>query len=107
MPESPREQPNVGNPTAAEIFRVFRNTTMASIEGLRLLLGECADLRADLVTVHSLHSYGGGDGGNGVFSARQRDRILELRKAAGAMETLMDALPREVGDGVADAGDEE
>ncbi len=92
MPESPREQPNVGNPTAAEIFRVFRNTTMASIEGLRLLLGECADLRADLVTVHSLHSDGDGDG---VFSARQQDRILELREAAKDMQALLVSLPGE------------
>ena len=92
MPESPREQPNVGNPTAAEIFRVFRNTTMASIEGLRLLLGECADLRADLVTVHSLRSDGDGDG---VFSARQQDRILELREAAKDMQALLVSLPGE------------
>lgn len=92
MPESPREQPNVGNPTAAEIFRVFRNTTMASIEGLRLLLGECADLRADLVTVHSLHSDGDGDG---VFSARQQDRILELREAAKDMQAVLVSLPGE------------
>lgn len=92
MPESPREQPNVGNPTAAEIFRVFRNTTMASIEGLRLLLGECADLRADLVTVHSLHCDGNGDG---VFSARQQDRILELREAAKDMQALLVSLPGE------------
>lgn len=92
MPESPKDQPNVGNPTAAEIFRVFRNTTMASIEGLRLLLGECADLRADLVTVHSLHSDGDGDG---VFSARQQDRILELREAAKDMQALLVSLPGE------------
>lgn len=92
MPESPKDQPNVGNPTAAEIFRVFRNTTMASIEGLRLLLGECADLRADLVTVHSLHCDGNGDG---VFSARQQDRILELREAAKDMQALLVSLPGE------------
>lgn len=92
MPESPKDQPNVGNPTAAEIFRVFRNTTMASIEGLRLLLGECADLRADLVTVHSLHCDGNGDG---VFSARQQDRILELREAAKDMQAVLVSLPGE------------
>lgn len=104
MPRSSQGQPHDGNPTAAEIFRVFRNTTVASIEGLRLLLGECADLRADLVTVHSLHGDGAGDG---VFSARQQDRIVELKQAAVAMEALVDSLPREAGDGAADAGDEE
>jgi hypothetical protein len=46
MPQPSQDQPDDGNPTAAEIFRVFRNTTMASLQGLRLLLGECADLRA-------------------------------------------------------------
>ena len=49
-------QPADGDPTTAEIFRVFRNTTMASLEGLRLLLEECAELRAELVTIHGLHS---------------------------------------------------
>ena len=56
MPRSSQGQPQDGNPTAAEIFRVFRNTIEASIEGLRLLLRECADLRTDLVTVHRLHT---------------------------------------------------
>ena len=79
MPQPSPDQPDDGNPTAAEIFRVFRNTTMASIQGLRLLLGECADLRADLVNLHRLHSGGDGDG---VFSARQLNRILELQDAA-------------------------
>ncbi len=74
---------------------------MAGIEGLTLLLGECADLRADLVTVHSLHSDSDGDG---MFSARQQDRILVLQKAAMAMQTLLDALPREVVDGTMNAG---
>ena len=92
MPKSPPNEPRNGSPTPAEIFRVFRNTTMASIEGLRLLLGECADLRADLVTVHSLHSDGDGDG---VFSARQQDRILELREAAKDMQALLVSLPGE------------
>ena len=103
MPQSSPEQPGNGHPTAAEIFRVFRETTMASIEGLRLLLVECADLRADLVTVHTLHSNGDGDG---IFSARQQDRILELQEAAKAMEALLGSLPRG-GRGEADAGNEE
>ena len=101
MPQSSQAQPHDGHPAAAEILRVFRNTTVASIEGLTLLLGECADLRAELVTVHSLHSNGEGDG---MFSARQQDRILKLQKAALAMETLLDALPREVGDEAVDTG---
>lgn len=95
MSRCSQDGPQDGNPTAAEILRVFRNTTMGSIEGVRLLLRECADLRADLVTVsHSLKS-----DGDGVFSARQQDRILELQKAGLAMETLLDALSREMGDG--------
>jgi hypothetical protein len=99
MPQPSQDQPDDGNPTAAEIFRVFRNTTMASIQGLRLLLGECADLRADLVTVHSLHSEGDGDE---VFSARQQNRILELQKAANDMGALLTSLPRQAGDGSQD-----
>ena len=102
MPRSSRGQPHDDNPTAAETLRVFRNTTVASIEGLRLLLRECADLRTDLVTVHRLHSNGDGDGG---FSDRQQDRIIELQKAVMAMETLQDAWLREAGDGAADAGE--
>lgn len=102
MAQSSPDQPHDGNPTAAEIFRVFRETTMASIEGLRLLLGECADLRADLVIVHSLHSDGEGDG---VFSARQQGRILELQEAAMGMEALVRSLPCKGNTG-ADDGDE-
>ena len=67
-------------------------------------MGECADLRAELVTVHSLHSNGEDDG---MVSARQQDRILELQKAALAIETLLDALAREVGDGAVDASNRE
>ena len=99
MPESSRDQPHNGNPTAAEIFRVFRETTMASITGLRLLLEECANLRAELITVHSLHS---DDDGDGVFSARQKNRILELQEAAKDMESLLVSLPG----GAADASNE-
>ena len=62
MSNAQQDQPNDSNPTAAEIFRVFRETITASIEGLRLLLGECADLRAELVAVHNLHNGGYGDG---------------------------------------------
>ena len=84
------DQPSDGNPSAAEIFRVFRTTTMASLEGLRLLLEECADLRAELVTIYGLH----GDGDDhGVFAARQQDRILELQEAAKDMEELLAILP--------------
>lgn len=84
------EQPRNNNPTPAEIFRVFRDTTMASIQGLRLLLQECADLRAELIKVHDLHSSSDGDG---VFSSRQQTRILELQEAAVGMETLLVSLP--------------
>lgn len=59
--------------------------TTDRIEGLKLLLQECADLRADLVTVHSLHSDGEGDG---VFSARQQNRILKLQAQSAAGEML-------------------
>lgn len=90
MPDLSSDQPDNGNPTAAEIFRVFRNTTMASIQGLRLLLDECADLRSELVTIHSLNSDGDG---HGVFSARQQDRILELREAAKDMQAMLASLP--------------
>lgn len=98
MPQSSDDQPHDGNPTAGEIFRVFSNTTMASIEGLRLLLVECADLRADLIKVHGLHRDGEDDG---VFSARQQSRILELQDAAMEMAALQESLPRP-GDGAAD-----
>ena len=92
MRKSSPDPSDHGNPTAAEIFRVFRNTTMASIEGLKLLLDECADLRGELVTIHSLHNDGDGDG---VFSARQKNRILELQEAAKDMEAVLASLPRE------------
>jgi hypothetical protein len=89
MPQS-FGQPFDGDPTAAEIFRVFRNTTAASLEGLRLLLEECALLRAELVTIHGLH----GDGNDHrVFSARQQDRILELQEAVKDIEALVATLP--------------
>ena len=68
---------------------------MASIEGLRLLLAECADLRGELVTIHKLHSDGDGDG---LFSSRQQNRILELQEAAKDMHTLLVSLPGEVAD---------
>lgn len=104
MPQSRQEQPHDGNPTAAEIFRVFHNTTVASIEGLTLLLEECAGLRADLDTVHSLHTDGEGDG---AFSARQQNRIRDLQEAAKEMGSLLASLPHEAGDGAADATEEE
>ena len=85
-----QDQPHNGNPTPAEIFRLFRNTTLASIEALRLLLVECADLRADLITVHELQSDGDGDG---VFLGRQRGRIQELQNAALEMASLLASLP--------------
>ena len=90
MPQSSQEPPHDGNPTAAEIFRVFRQTTVASIEGLTLLLEECAGLRADLDAVHSLHSDGERDG---AFSARQQNRIVNLQEAAKEMEALLASLP--------------
>lgn len=90
MSKSSHHQPHDGNPTPAEIFRVFRETTVASISGLKLLLDECADLRAELVTVHTLTNDGDGDG---VFTARQQSRIVELNDAAQAMKALLIALP--------------
>ena len=90
MSKSSPDQPRDSNPTPAEIFRVFQNTTMASIEGLRLLLVECADLRGELITVHGLHS-----DGDGEFSVRQHNRILELQEAAKDMEAVLASLPRE------------
>ena len=104
MPQSSQEQPHDGNPTAAEIFHLFRNTTVASIEGLTLLLEECAGLRADLDAVHSLHTDGEGDG---AFSARQQNRIFDLQEAAKEMEALLASLPGDGGDGAADATEEE
>lgn len=95
MPESSHDQPNDGNPTTAEIFRVFRETTEASISGLKLLLDECADLRADLITIHSRTETE--NGGDGVFSARQQNRIVELKQASRGMEDLLIALPEEGG----------
>ena len=83
-----QDQPHNGNPTPAEIFRLFRNTTLASIEGLRLLLVECADLRADLITVHGLQSEG-----DGLFLGRQQGRIQELQNAAMEMASLLASLP--------------
>lgn len=104
MPRFSQDQLHDGNPTAAEIFRVFRNTTMASISGLRLLLEECADLRAELVTVHRLHNDGDG---NGAFSGRQANRILELQGAQQEMEALLVSLSAEAGDGPTDASHED
>ena len=89
MPQAPH-YPHNGDPTAAEIFCLFRNTTMASLGGLRLLLEECADLRAEIVTIHGLHSDGDD---HRVFFARQRDRISELQEAAEDMERLLASLP--------------
>ena len=88
MPEFFPNLPHDGSPTAAEIFRVFRNTTMASISGLKLLLDECADLRTELITmVDGTHDC------DGLFSVRQQNRILELKEAAHEMEMLVASLP--------------
>ena len=99
MSKSSHDQPLDGKPTPAEIFRVFRETTIASISGLKLLLDECADLRTELVTIRTLANDGDGDG---VFSARQQSRIVELKDAAQAMEALVIALPRGASDGADD-----
>ena len=104
MSPSSRYPPNDGTPTTAEIFRMFRETTIASISGLKLLLDECADLRAELVTVHTRTNDGAGEA-HGIFSARQQSRIVELKDAAQAMEALVIALPRGTNAG-ADGGDE-
>lgn len=104
MSDSSHNQPHNGDPTAAEIFRMFRETTIASISGLKLLLDECADLRAELVTVHTRTDDGNGDA-HSIFSARQQSRIVELKDAAQAMEALVIALPRGANDG-ADGSDE-
>lgn len=92
MSKSSHDQPVNGKPTPAEIFRVFRETTIASISGLKLLLDECADLRAELVTAHIRTNDGNGEA-HGIFSARQQSRIEELKDAAKAMEALVIALP--------------
>lgn len=95
MLEPHKDKPHNNDPTAAEIYRLFRNTTMASISAMRLLLVECADLRADLITVHDLN----GDGeGNAAFSRRQQDRILELENAAIEMVSLLASLPSQPDD---------
>lgn len=104
MSQSSHDQPHNGKPTPAEIFRVFRKTTTASISGLKLLLEECADLRGDLITIHGRTEIENGDG-DGLFSARQQSRIAELKNAAQAMEALLIALPREANT-VEDGGDE-
>ena len=101
MAQSLNKPPN-GDPSATEIFRLFRSTTTASLEGLRLLMEECADLRAELVIIHELSSDGDD---HGVFSARQKDRILELQAAANAMEALAATLPQAAA-GAADGGGE-
>lgn len=80
--------PDNGRPSAAEIFRVFRETTVASISGLKLLLDECADVRAELLMMVD-----GNHDGDGLFSTRQRNRILELKEAAQEMEALLASLP--------------
>ena len=93
MSKSSHDQPNNGTPTAADIFRMFRETTIASISGLKLLLDECADLRAELVTAHTRTNDGNGEA-HGIFFARQQSRIVELKDAAQAMDALVIALPR-------------
>ena len=92
MSKSSHDHPLNGKPTPAEIFRVFRETTIASISGLKLLLDECADLRAELVAAHNRTNDGNGEA-HGIFSARQKSRIVELRDAAQAMEALVIELP--------------
>ena len=98
MSNSSHDQPHNGNPTTPEIFRMFRETTIASISGLKLLLDECADLRAELVTAHTRTNEGNGEA-HGSFSARQQSRIVELKDAAQAMKALVLALPRGANDG--------
>ncbi len=89
------------NPTAAEIFRVFRNTTMASIEGLRLLLGECADLRGELVTLHSLHS---DSAVMGYFRPANKIAYWNYRKRRNTCRLLLASLPNQAEDDIAAAG---
>ena len=68
---------------------MFRTTTIAAISGLKLLLQECAELRAELITIVD----GNHDGdGSGSFSARQRNQIVELKRAAQAMNVLLASL---------------
>jgi len=86
----PEFSPDNNGPTVAEIFHAFRDTSIATITGLKLLLEECADLRAELVTiVEANHD------GSGLFSARQQDHILELKRAAQDMDAVLDSLPDE------------
>jgi hypothetical protein len=68
--------------------RVFRKTTITSISGLKLLLEECADLRAELALVVD-----GKHDGSGLFLARQKKRMLELKEAAHEMEAVLASLP--------------
>lgn len=75
-----------GHPSSAEIFRVFRTTMVSSIEGLRLLLAECADIRAELVTMDGKLNDEG-------FSSRQRERIAELNDAAHELVAVLNSLP--------------
>ncbi len=71
---------------------MFRTTTRAAISGLKLLLQQCADLRAELITIVD----GNHDGnGSGSFSARQRNQIVELKQAAQAMDVLLASLADE------------
>jgi len=85
------------HPIATAIFRLFGDTTIATITGLKLLLEESADLRAELVTiVEANHD------GSGLFSARQRNHILEPKRASQDMEALLASLTP---DGSASQGD--
>jgi hypothetical protein len=102
MSKSSHDEPHNGKPTPAEILRVFCETMIATISGLKLLLDECADLRAELVTAHTRTNDGNCET-YAVFSARQQSRIVELRDAAQSMEALVIALPRGGNDG-ADGG---
>ena len=98
MSISSHDQPNDGLPTAAETFRMFRETTITSISALKLLLDECADLRAELVTAHTRTNDGNGEA-HSISSARQQSRIAELKDVAQAIEALVIALPRGANDG--------
>jgi hypothetical protein len=80
-------QPDDGNPTPAEIFRVFRETIMATIGALKLLLQESANVRAELVLLA-----GANQDINELFFVRQRGRIGELEQAAQEMQTLFASL---------------
>lgn len=88
MPQYSGQPPNY-DPSKADMFRMFRDMTVACISGLHLLLKECADLRAELITMDTHHT----DGSGAEFAARQERHMSQLEAAATDMEGLLARLP--------------